>query len=795
MCSKHTTLYLRISEAKNLLAKDLNGKSDPYCVIKVDNEVIARTVTVYKSLQPLWAEEFKLHMPFGFQDLAIYVYDEDKVSGDDIIGRVSISRFLLQQNSSAKGVEDWFPLWKVDKDWEIQGEILLEYGIRESENMDPYFVITVIEGRDLAPKDKTGYSDPYITVECLGQTRTTSSQKKTRFPEWHETFEFPMPCIDSELTVTLTVMDKDRIRSDDFMGRIYLTMVDIPCGSLVKSWHSVCHKPLTDSVIRRNSKIERGKLRMKFQLLEENVLPASCYQPLTHLLIQAVAEQSRDLGLVIWHVLEEYRTLELSEVAASLIRFFLGHAVVEYLHQVTVKDIQETADPNTLFRGNSLATKSMDQFMKIVGMPYLHETLSTVIDRIFSEKKNVELDPHRVNSTRRRHSIYRESEEEVLSSSQGVMEGYLSEIMDSIFNSAKKCPRTMRIVFKNLQEAVREKWPEDTHEDTPYLAVSGFLFLRFFAPAILAPKLYAFNTIHPNGKISRTLTLLAKVTQSIGNLTVQHGKETWLHPLERVIRTYVLQARDFIDELVALEDPEDSHYDSGQCRELGSRSVILKQGVLLICRYRSKYLLRLLVLKKCNFWLTCDSLTYAKFSSEQDQKSVPVSQICAVEKVDYGAFNKLNMGQILIRNSDDGIDVLYFQATDVNELTFWMSAIRKTCQYNVCRVETYHPGVYKGEKWSCCHRPPPSAPGCSQTYHGVMLGDWQDPLDPRVETQIIYSQLQNGKHNLRKQQMDLQLQLTDQGADVDMERKLENISQILDIIQQLEMSHDSFKHA
>ena len=45
------------------------------------------------------------------------------------------------------GVEDWFPLWKVDKDWEIQGEILLEYGIRESENMDPCFVISVIEGR------------------------------------------------------------------------------------------------------------------------------------------------------------------------------------------------------------------------------------------------------------------------------------------------------------------------------------------------------------------------------------------------------------------------------------------------------------------------------------------------------------------------------------------------------------------------------------------------------------------------------------------------------------------------
>ena len=43
--------------------------------------------------------------------------------------------------------------------------------------------------------------------------------------------------------------------------------------------------------------------------------------------------------------------------------------------------------------------------------------------------------------------------------------------------------------------------------------------------------------------------------------------------------------------------------------------------------------------------------------------------------------------------------------------------------------------------------------------------------------------------------MDLQLQLTEQGTDENKEKKLDNISQILDIIQQLEMSHDSFKYA
>lgn len=41
---------------------------------------------------------------------------------------------------------------------------------------------------------------------------------------------------------------------------------------------------------------------------------------------------------------------------------------------------------------------------------------------------------------------------------------------------------------------------------------------------------------------------------------------------------------------------------------------------------------------------------------------------------------------------------------DVNELTGWISAIRKTCKYNSCRIDTFHPGVFKGDKWNCCHR-------------------------------------------------------------------------------------------
>lgn len=48
-------------------------------------------------------------------------------------------------------------------------------------------------------------------------------------------------------------------------------------------------------------------------------------------------------------------------------------------------------------------------------------------------------------------------------------------------------------------------------QDVKYLAISGFFFLRFFAPAILTPKLFQLRDQHADTRTSRTLLLLAKV--------------------------------------------------------------------------------------------------------------------------------------------------------------------------------------------------------------------------------------------------------------------------------------------
>lgn len=44
--------------------------------------------------------------------------------------------------------------------------------------------------------------------------------------------------------------------------------------------------------------------------------------------------------------------------------------------------IHMCSDPNTLFRGNSLASKVIDEFMKFVGCSYLQCTLQGCIDEV-----------------------------------------------------------------------------------------------------------------------------------------------------------------------------------------------------------------------------------------------------------------------------------------------------------------------------------------------------------------------------------------------------------------------------
>ncbi|KAJ7309609.1 hypothetical protein JRQ81_007663 [Phrynocephalus forsythii] len=797
MASRDTSLHFRVVEGRDLPAKDVSGTSDPYCVIKVDNEVVARTATVWKNLNPFWGEEFTLHLPAGFHHLSFYVLDEDTIGHDDVIGKVTLSKEGI--SSHPRGIDRWINLNRVDPDEEVQGEISLVLQVVEEANAWA-LRCRVIEARDLAPRDISGTSDPFVRVILNGHTLETAVIKKTRFPHWNELLEFALDKETSgETPLVVEVWDWDMVGKNDFLGRVVFSL-DAFQKAPLKGWYRLLPFPKEEE----DAGGKLGALRLRVQLAEERILPSHYYQPLIDLLVESIVCPPEEEDVTPVTLLEEVSSVESrQDVATKLVKIFLGQGlVVPFLDYLNLREISRTTDPNTLFRSNSLASKSMEQFMKVVGMPYLNEVLKSIINRIFEEKKYVELDPCKIEPSRTRRISFKGSlsEAQIRDSSLEVLKGYLQDIMEAIVGSTEKCPAAMRVTFKRLHKRVSESFLEAENQDVKYIAISGFLFLRFFAPAILTPKLFNLRDQHADPQTSRTLLLLAKAVQSIGNLGLQlgHGKEQWMEPLHPFILSSIGRVKEFLDKLINVDSANEAN--EKQAWTLFHPTATIKEGYLHKHKADSLQLVSRFTFKKRYFWLSNESLSYSKSPEWQVRTSIPVQHICAVERVDENAFQQPYIMQIITRDNGSQLLTMYLQCKNVNELNQWLSAIRKVTVSNERMLPFCHPGTFRGNRWTCCLQADRSVHGCSRTHSAVTLGDWSDPLNPDVEAQMVYRQLLLGRDKLREKHQEFANKGTtwdpgsavQKGSGANSERT-SRAAHLLEVIEALEEAHDSFE--
>lgn len=797
--AKISSLNVRVVEGRALPAKDVSGSSDPYCIVKVDDEVVARTATVWRSLSPFWGEEYTVHLPLDFHHLAFYVLDEDTVGHDDIIGKISLSREAIA--ADPRGIDSWINLSPVDPDAEVQGEIYLAVQMLEGVR-GRCLRCHVLKARDLAPRDISGTSDPFARVFWGSQSLETSTIKKTRFPHWDEVLELrEMPGAPSPLRVEL--WDWDMVGKNDFLG-----MVEFPPKILQQNPPNGWFRLLPFPRAEEDSGGSLGALRLKVRLLEDRVLPSRCYRPLLELLMESVLQPAEEDVSSPLAVLEELTSGDCrQDLATKLAKLFLGQGLAgPFLDYLTRRELARTTDPNTLFRSNSLASKSMEQFMKLVGMPYLHEVLKPVISRVFEEKKYIELDPCKMDLGRTKRLSFKgtSSEEHVREASLGLLMGYLGPIVDAIVGSVGRCPPAMRLAFKQLHRRVEERFPQDEHKDVKYLAISGFLFLRFFAPAILTPKLFDLRDHHADPQTGRSLLLLAKAVQSIGNLGQQlgQGKELWMAPLHPFLLQSILRVRDFLDQLVDVDGEEEA---GGPARALVPPSVTVREGYLLKRKEEPASLATRFAFKKRYFWLSGETLSYAKSPDGQMRSTIPVSHIRAVERVDEGAFQLPHVMQVVTQDGSGTLHTTYLQCKNVNDLNQWLSALRKASAPNPDKLATCHPGAFRGARWTCCLQAELSAAGCSHTHSAVTLGDWSDPLDPDAETQMVYRQLLLGRDQLRMKFLeDFNM---DSSPEADMEDsgamegacpdalagQREAASRLLEVLEDLDRAHEEFQ--
>ncbi|EMP28877.1 Ras GTPase-activating protein 4 [Chelonia mydas] len=754
--------------------------------------------------------------------------DEDALSRDDVIGKVCVTRDVLTEHP--KGYSGWLNLAEIDPDEEVQGEIHLQieilgsdaarklrcrvfearkspkksnetdqgpgkeegfktsgrcnvppgrgvgcpvclgerriYATQNKGNVFTAELAQAIGPGDLARKDRNGASDPFVRVRYNSKTQESSGRPRDAVSRMGHV-RSTAPFMDAASKVTL--------------GWVVFNIQGSQTIQQEEGWFRL--RP--DKSKPRVDEGNLGSLQLQVRLRDETVLPGSYYQPLVQLLCQEVKAGPKDGKLHLITLIDETTTAECrQEVAINLVKLFLGQGLAkEFLDLLFKLELDKTDEPNTLFRSNSLASKSMESFLKVAGMQYLHNVLGPTVNRVFDEKKYIELDPSKVEikevGCSGLHRIQTESE--VIQQSTQHLQSYLTDLLITIAKSVRTCPATVRATFRQLFKRVEKHFPENKHKNVKFIAVTSFLCLRFFSPAIMSPKLFHLREKHADARTSRTLLLLAKAIQTVGNMdaAASRAKEGWMAPLQPTIQQSISQMKEFITKLIDIEEKEEADQPKAQ-------TLVVKEGPLFIHKSKGKGPL-LSSFKKLYFSLTSEALSFAKTPSSKkssfitlsniraaekvEEKSfgsshvmqiiyadeagqlemaylqckkssfITLSNIRAAEKVEEKSFGSSHVMQIIYADEAGQLEMAYLQCKCVNELNQWLSALRKVCGNNTEMLCSYHPGVFKGDKWTCCHQKDKTGLGCDKTRHGVTLQEWNDPLDPDLESQLIFRHL------------------------------------------------------
>lgn len=196
-----------------------------------------------KTLGPDWEYTFTVPSISPGEVMYVDLWDYDKSSKDDFLGRATIEFDDSFQDCELAE----FPLEarvgkKKDKD--IYGSIFLscKFTINPGDGLKLAKGTCIVHAaRDLKAADSNGKSDPYV-VGNIGvpgtagaSTFKTPKIEKNLNPSWE--LSFPIEKIVAGTECTFLVWDHDRIGSHDFLGQVVLkfsSFVDIN-----KEWYSL----------------------------------------------------------------------------------------------------------------------------------------------------------------------------------------------------------------------------------------------------------------------------------------------------------------------------------------------------------------------------------------------------------------------------------------------------------------------------------------------------------------------------------------------------------------------------
>ncbi|CAM5116817.1 unnamed protein product [Natator depressus] len=363
------------------------------------------------------------------------------------------------------------------------------------ERVENTLSLWVYEARDLTPKRR------YFCQLHLDGTlyaRTTAKPAGAGGALfWGELFELATLPAARELRISVLREEEGRRRETSPLGT-----VTIPLGELAAS-----RQPLEKWYLLCGAAPSRApSLRLRGRYQEIQVLPIVSYKEFAEYITFHYRELCAGLepAIAVRHK---------EELASALVHVLQSTGKAKaFLIDLGVAELNRFDDREALiFRENTLATKAIDEYMKLVGGQYLLDMLGEAIAQFYESEDSCEVDPSKCAAND-------------LSDNQNNLRQACEEVFQRITSSCDAFPAELSEIFAAWQGECLERDKEDIGQRL----ISASLFLRFLCPAIMSPSLFGLTQEYPDDATSRTLTLVAKVIQNLANFAAFGEKEAYM---------------------------------------------------------------------------------------------------------------------------------------------------------------------------------------------------------------------------------------------------------------------------